>query len=130
MDRNALRAHIFNSLDIQKQLVHAKTWGCDVEVRGMNGTARAAVMRSYDENGRVDYGLFYPAILIATCYVPGTEERLFDEVDRDLLNTKSAAGLEELALPAMQLSGLSKQDLASAEKNSAPSLTLPSGSDS
>ena len=127
MDRKALRDQIFNSNDIKKQVVTSKTWGCDVEVRGMSGTARAAVMKSYDGEGNVDYALFYPSILIATCYVPGTDEQLFDEADRDLLNTKSAAGLEELALPAMKLSGMSKEDLKSAEKNSESSPSSVSG---
>ena len=127
MNRKELRDQIFNSDDIKKELVHSAVWNCDVEVRGMSGTAHAAVIKCYDDAGKVDYALFYPAVIIATCYVPGTEEALFEDADRDLLNTKSASGLEELALPAMKLSGMSKADLAGAEKNSAPSPSSVSG---
>jgi hypothetical protein len=129
MSRSALRDQIFNAQDIKKEIVHSTAWDCDVEVRGMSGTARASVMAvGYDDEGRVDYAAFYPAVIIATAYVPGTEEALFDAADRDLLNTKSASALEELALPAMKLSGLSKDDLKGAEKNSVPAPISESGS--
>jgi hypothetical protein len=129
MNRNELRAQIFNAQDIKKDLVRSTAWECDVEVRGMSGTARASVMAiGYDDDGRVDYAAFYPAVIIATAYVPGTDEALFDAADRDLLNTKSASALEELALPAMKLSGLSKDDLKGAEKNSAQAPSSGSGS--
>ena len=126
--RQEIRDKIASATDIKKQTVHSNAWDCDVEVRGMSGTARAAVMAAgYNEEGVVDYLAFYPAVLIATCYVPETDLPLFDAADRDMLNSKSATGLEELALPAMKLSGLSKDDLKSAEKNSVPVPSSASG---
>lgn len=136
--RQELRDKIASAQDIKKEIVHSTAWDCDVEVRGMSGTARAAVMEAgYTAEGTVDYQAFYPAVLIATCFVPGTTDEagaytpsdiaLFEAADRDLLNSKSATALEELALPAMKLSGLSKDDLKSAEKNSAAAPTSASG---
>lgn len=138
MTRQELRDKIARAQDIKKEIVHSDAWDCDVEVRGMSGTARADVMAAaYDEDGNVDYKAFYPVVLIASCFVPGTTDEvgqytptdiaLFDAADRDLLNAKSAAALEELALPAMRLSGLSKDDLARAEKKSAATPSSASG---
>ena len=116
--RQELRDKIASAQDIKKEIVHSVAWDCDVEVRGMSGGARADVMEAgYNDEGTVDYRAFYPAVLIATCYVPETDLPLFEAADRDLLNSKSATALEELALPAMRLSGLSKDDLKVAEKN-------------
>jgi hypothetical protein len=127
--RQELRDKVASADDIKRELVHHKAWDIDVEVRGMDGTARAAVMRvGYFEGNVVNYLTFYPALIISTCFVPGTDVALFDAADADLINSKSAAALEELAVPAMRLSGLSKEDLVSAEKNSVPTPSSASGS--
>lgn len=138
MTRQELRDKIAGAQDIKKEIVHSAAWDCDIEVRGMSGTARAEVMEAgYNEDGRVDYKAFYPVLLIATCYVPGetnaagqytpTNVALFEAGDRDLINSKSAEALEELAQPAMRLSGLSKDDLKRAEKDSVPTPSSASG---
>ncbi len=126
--KQELRDKIASAQDIKKEIVHSNAWDCDVEVRGMSGAARAAVMEAGYSDDKVDYLAFYPAVLIATCYVPETDTPLFDAGDRDMLNSKSATALEELALPAMKLSGLSKDDLKVAEKNSAPAPISAPGS--
>lgn len=127
--RDDIRNAIASAQDIKKEIVHSTAWGCDIEVRGMSGTARATVMNvGYDDSNKVNYLTFYPALILATCYVPGTDTALFEHGDEDLLNSKSAAALEEIALPAMKLSGLSKDDLANAEKNSATPPSSGSGS--
>lgn len=126
--RQELRDKIASAQDIKKEIVHSVAWDCDIEVRGMSGTARADVMEAgYTDAGDVDYRAFYPALLIATCYVPETDLPLFEAADRDLLNSKSSAALEELAMPAMRLSGLTKDDLARAEKGSVPTPSSASG---
>lgn len=115
-----LRDRILGAADIRRETVHVPEWDATVEVRGLNGTQRAKLMKTgFDARGAVDFEKLYPELLIASTYDPETGQPVFTEADRDALNGKSGAALERLAQAAMRLSGLSPEAPAQAEKNSA-----------
>lgn len=97
--------------DIQHEVVHVDEWDVDVEVRGMDGNARADYFNSsYDDDGKPIYGKASVNIVIETCYDPDSGERLFDAGDAEWLAKKSGAALNRLGLKAMQLSGISAEE--------------------
>lgn len=111
-----LREQILNAKDIKSEKVFIEQWEIEVEIRGLTGAERAVMLN--DMRGSVDFVKLYPQIVIATTYEPGTNIRIFEATDVDLLNSKSGAALEKIATVAMQLSGLKDGAVADAEKNS------------
>lgn len=113
-----LREKILNSKDIKTESVFVDDWQVEVEVRGMTGKARAALMdNTMKDNGKMDFEKLYPELLIATVYDPETGEQVFQPADRDQLNTKSSGAMEKVAKVAMKLSGLDPNHVEKAEKN-------------
>jgi hypothetical protein len=109
-----LRAQILNARDIQSERVTVPAWdNAVIEVRGMSGAERARLMKgAADEKGNLDLEKLYPALLIATCYDPATQSRVFEEADRDALAGKSVSALERVAKVALRLSGLDEEATA------------------
>jgi hypothetical protein len=113
-----LRNQILKADDIGKEIVEVPEWGVKVEIRGMNGLARAKFLKASagpDGAGTVDFERFFPDLIIACAFDPETGEQVFDLADREVLNEKSGAALQRLADPAMRLSGLAPESLKEAE---------------
>lgn len=114
-----IREQILGAKDIRSETVAIPEWGVTVEVRGLTGTQRARLMKNgFDARGTVDFERLYPELIIASVFDPETGEPVFGEADREALNAKSGAALEQVAQSAMRISGLSPDAGAQAEKNS------------
>jgi len=110
---------IKNVDDIKKEVVHVSQWDCDVEVRTMSGLERAMLLgRCMDKDNNVIQDKFQSGVLIACLYDPETGEKLFSEADADWLIKKSSGAIEKLAGAAMRVSGLTREAMETAEKNS------------
>lgn len=106
-----LRAKILNADDQRSRIVDCPEWDCKVEVRSLTGAQRAAFMDSaFDAaTGKPDFSRIHATLIIQTCFDPETGERVFEDTDRDALNSKSAAVTERIAKAAMELAGLAEQ---------------------
>lgn len=114
-----IREQILAARDIRSETVAVPEWGVTVEVRGLTGTQRARLMKNgFDARGAVDFERLYPELIIASVFDPETGEPVFGDADREALNAKSGAALEQVAQAAMRISGLSPDSGAQAEKNS------------
>lgn len=110
-DAVSMRAHIFNTSDIQEELVDVPEWKMQVRVRGMSGIERATVLQSaMRADGTPDLVRMYPAMVIATCYHPTKNEKVFTDADGVELNKKAGGVLERLAMTASRLSGLDQTE--------------------
>ena len=95
--------------------------GEQVEVRAMSVGQRSHVMDVGYTKGRkpsVKYEAFYPALLTATLYEPGTDSTVFQATDSDLINSLPPEEVDRVAEVALRLSGLDKEAGQRAEKNS------------
>jgi len=116
--RDAMRETIKAADDIRRRVVLVPEWGnTEVEVRGLTTYQRSDLTeksRLGDEN--VDTRIFFPSIVIMTTHVPETGEALFVAEDVDWLNGKSAAATGMIATVALEISGLSKEEVAKIKK--------------
>lgn len=101
-------------------------------VKSMTGGTRAKmVMSSRREDGEgTDFSKLYPAIIIATCYDPETGEKVFQDDDVELLNSKRASVVEKLGSAGMRVSGLRDEDATEEGKDSSSSPSDEPGSSS
>ena len=105
-----IREQILDAQDLRKEVVDCPEWGVKVEVRSMSGIERAETLQAQmGEDGKVDSNRLYPTLLIATIFDPETGERIFNENDADILNSKNSAVLERLAKVAFRLSGMNEE---------------------
>lgn len=114
----SIRDQILAVDDIPKKLVEVPEWGLTVEVRGMTGADRTAILESAvnPTTGAVDLKVMYPDIVIASAHDPETGEKIFSADDRAVLMQKSATALDRLAEAGMQVGGLSKEESDEAGK--------------
>jgi len=114
-----LREQILNSNDIKKELVTVAEWGnAVIEIRTLTGKARANMLKSaVDKNGNIDFEKIYPEIIIASSFDPETGSKLFESTDRDIINSKSAKCVEEIAKVALRLAGLDTDSREEIVKN-------------
>lgn len=106
---SALREKILAVVDVDSELVDVAEWGVAVEVRSMSARARAVLMKkALQDDGTMDLEMFYPAVLIATCFDPDSGEALFTGADEASLNAKNGGVVDRLAMIGMRLSGLAK----------------------
>jgi hypothetical protein len=116
---STLRDRILSSNDIQSEMVNIPQWGVDVEVRGMTGAARAAmVQEAATADGNVNYAKIMPDLVIQCTFDPDTGLPLFTPADRDAIMSKSGAALENINKVAMRLSGFGAEELDKAGKDS------------
>jgi hypothetical protein len=108
----SIRDQILATDDIPKKLVDVPEWGMTIEVRGMTGADRTAILENAvnPTTGAVDLKVMYPDIVIASAHDPETGEKIFSPDDRSVLMAKSATALDRLAEAGMQVGGLSKQE--------------------
>ena len=114
-----LKEKIKSAQDIRTELITIPEWDMSIEVRTMRAIDRARVLKNcVDNSGKVIGEKFQAGLVIASCYDPETKERIFDDEDFDLLMEKAAGPVELLAGTAMSLSGLTRDTMTGAEKNS------------
>lgn len=114
----SLRERILNAKDIQSETVTIDEWGVEVEVRGMNGSARARLLQNVmDKQGNINLEKMYPELLITTVFDPHSGEQVFQITDQELINAKSGSALDKVAQVAMRLSGLQPGAVQDKEKN-------------
>ncbi len=117
----SLRDRILAAEDIQIEQVEVPEWGVTVEVRGMDGAARARYMEMFrDDDGRINYVALYPTAIIECVFDPGTGVRVFQEGDEAAINTKSGKALERVAGVVMRLSGMNEEAEKEAGNDSSP----------
>jgi hypothetical protein len=121
----SLRDQILAADDITSESVEIPEWKVTVEVRGMTGGDRAALMdEALDpETGNVDLQKIYPDAVILTAYDPTTSERVFGPEDRADLMAKSGVAIDRLASVAMRLSGFDGDAVDKAGKGSSSTKT-------
>lgn len=116
---SSLRDRIFASEDIESKVIEVPQWGVKLEVRALNGRARANLLRSYvNDDGSMNVEAMYPSLIIQSTYDPETGEQVFSDEDVAALNAKSGAALEVIASTAMKLSGMAPEAVAEAGKDS------------
>jgi hypothetical protein len=113
-----LREKIFGTVDIEREIVIV--WGEDVEVRTMNGADRSDYVGSLTLDGdTINRKHMYANVIIWTCYVPGTDDKVFAPEDRDAILAKSAKETGKLFEAALRLAGLTN-GAVEAVKNGSP----------
>jgi len=113
----SLRDQILAAEDIQIEMVEVPEWGVTVEVRGMSGADRSALMQAVADSpeGKATISTMYVDSIIATAYDPETGERLFTPEDAGALNAKAASALDRLAEVSMRLSGMTAESTEDAK---------------
>ena len=106
-----LRKKILTAVDLISEVVDVPEWDAKLEIRGMTGAERAKFMRRIynQQKGEVIWEHLYPELLIATAYDPDSGEKVFEDADRDVLNTKAGRVLDRLGGVAQKLSGLGSE---------------------
>jgi hypothetical protein len=124
----SLRDRIIAVDDLQREIVKIDQWNLEVEVRGMSGAARAAIVQdAADNNGSVNFQKMLPEIVSQCVYDPETGEQVFGPNDKDLIMSKSGAALEKISSVAMRLSGFGENAVDEAGKGSS---STPNGGSS
>jgi len=105
--------------DIEKRTVIVPEWDTTLEVRSMSGTQRAQIFtRNTDEKGKVRTDRIYLDVIVCCTYDPETGERIFADEDIEWLGNKKGAVLERIGAIAFEISGIGKEAIGEAEKNS------------
>ena len=112
----SLRDKILSVDDIQTKMVEVPEWGVTVEIRGMNGADRQAILDSAAASEEVTAGGMFIDVILATVYDPETGERLFSEDDKGALLSKNANALDRMAKVGFELSGLAADSVDEAGK--------------
>ena len=120
-----LRKTILEADDIGIELVEVPEWGTTIEVRGMDGTQRAKLLKGAAAGGEVDMEKWFPDLLIATVFDPENGEKVFERADRDALNAKSGAAIAAIADVSARLSGLGATDMQIAKEELSEEILNP-----
>ena len=124
----SLRDRIIAVDDLQREIVKIDQWGVEVEVRGMSGAARAAIVQdAADNNGSVNFAKMMPEVVVTCVYDPETGEPVFTQADKDTIMSKNGAALEKINTVAMRLSGFGADAIDGAGKDSS---STPNGGSS
>lgn len=89
----------------------------EVEVRVMTVGERSDVVAKSNASGERDSAVYLARIVIESCYVPGTEDKVFTPADQDVLVALPSDVLDEIAAPALEINGLLLASLPVTEKN-------------
>lgn len=112
---------IFKAQDIEIRELEIPEWGGTVFVRGMTGHERDKYEDSlYQQRGK-DRQLNTRnarAKLVCLCTVDKDGNRLFEDKDVSGISQKSSKALDRIFSVAMELSGISEDDLEELTKNS------------
>lgn len=96
--------------DIVKDCVEIPSWGVTIEVRGMNGLARAhyfqRITEAREENDPAVLARIEAEILVQSLYDPEDGSLAFADSDIDMLLTKDGGVIGMLSKKALVASGL------------------------
>lgn len=118
-DDQALLAYILAKKPAE-EVIEIPEWGVRVLCRGMNAETRIKIqVAAFDEKSkRTDYRNVFAQIIMAGCFNPTTQHKIFTESHRDLLMRQVDGGaIERLALAILRLSGMLATDAERARKN-------------
>lgn len=110
-----LRERILAATDVASERLMVEEWGVEVEVRGMTGRARAALMQDALQGDTLNLAKAYPLLVIECTYDPATGQRIFEPGDFEAVADKSGAALEKIAVAAARLSGLDGEAVGSSK---------------
>jgi hypothetical protein len=116
------RDQILTVPDIVTEEVNIPQWGGSVRVRSLTMQQRGRFEFTHMDRKGVNYAeavTMMRARLVALAVVDHEGKRLFSDADVDTLNQKNPAAIETIFKVAMRLSGFTRQDVDSLEKNSA-----------
>lgn len=113
-----------NANDLRKAPVTSSYWKdiegnpFKAEARSLSLSEKTDIIAEYtDEEGVLDTKALTGALLIRCLYDAETNERIFEDADRDALLGKDAVAVEEIGKPVMDLNGLGVKAAERAEKN-------------
>lgn len=113
LDREA----ILSKDDLPRKEVEVPEWGGSVYVRGMTGKERDIVETLFMEAQKKDTLQGIRAQLVCMVTTDENGVRIFQDEDSEELAQKSGKALDRLFSVAMQLSGMSPDEMERAEKN-------------
>lgn len=130
--RQSLREQILARRDVRGEIVTPSFLnGQTVEVCVLTvGERRDLFAQATGEDGAQDPAVFEALTVIHCVCIPGTRKRLFTQGDKDTLIELPAPELDELAEPALRVNGLLISGVRTALKNSAPTPSESSSTDS
>jgi len=118
-DDQAFLSHILSKKP-PEEVVEVPEWGVKVLCRALNAETRIRIqIAAYDEKSkRTDYRGVFSLIIMAGCFNPTTQHKIFTESHRDILMRQQDGGaIERLALAILRLSGMLASDAERARKN-------------
>ena len=108
------RSGILDSIDLPRHLVSVPEWNGDVYVRGLTAGQRDRLESVFTTGGdRTNVR----ALIAVMCTVDQDGNRLFTDVDIELLADKNAKALDRIFEAVMKVSGLSDGDVKAMEGN-------------
>ena len=114
---------IFATSDIASEVIHVTAWNVDILVKAMTARDRAKMVEQAGGETGMNLEQILPDLVILCSYDPTTGERIFLPGDRDALLAKAADPIEQIAIKAMALSGMSQEAVDEAGKGSSPTPT-------
>ncbi len=126
------KSAILAANDLKTEDVDVPEWGGSVRVRSFTGRERDAfesgLVRGDGKDRKVDLTNMR-ARLVGLTVIDETGQRLFSDVEIDLLGAKSGAALDRVFAVAQKLNGLSSDDVEELAKNSSGGPSAASTSD-
>lgn len=120
MDKKNIRELIFNSNDISKEIITVKEWGnVEIEIKQMTAGERTKLLgQAFDQKtDQIDTTKVYAEVIIMCTYIPGTNEKVFNLPDRDMLNKKNGKVIEKIALKILDSNTVTDESKEEVEKN-------------
>lgn len=127
MNKSDLRARLLNnSRAFRTRTITVDGDGTQVDVRSLSAgqafhlqeQSRVPIDDDDPKAGtKVEDKLFYPALVIAAAYVPGTQDQIFTETDRDGVLAMPWEQVELIAQAILAISGLTGAAVEALEKN-------------
>ena len=125
----SIREAIQAATDGTAELYDVPEWGVKIEVRSLTARARSILHSEWlSENGdqRAIHDGWWQ-IVSKTCFDPDTGEQIFEDGDEDMLLTKNAQVVNDLADFCMAQSGMLPEAVDDAGKDSSGSPTPEDG---
>lgn len=131
-----LRAKILAAKDIKSESVTVPEWDVTLEIRGLSAAERGGLVeratvkerKGDEEVSRVDNTVLTPLLIIASCFDPETNERVFEDEDLDPVNGKSASAIDAVTNVVLRLNGMNKDEQKAIAKNSVATVSADSAS--
>ena len=117
---------IFATSDIAEETIHVNAWDVDILVKAMTARDRAKMVEQAGGETGMNLEQILPDLVILCSFDTATGERIFQPSDRDALLAKAADPIEQIAIKAMALSGMSQDSVDEAGKDSSPTPTAGS----